>query len=188
MVSRRGSVNVVLYLNLCVAAVILSMPILLGSSFCRCTTRYSSYWWFERTLCIIERNACLQSGHSAFTLLHVRRHEKQNWCKQESVNDLFLHVPRHIAQFGGGEVEPLPRCGLLSSLLTLLGLAPELSPWAGVDNVSMSQNFMILTEWRDVWEPLGGEVPTGLATSTITDVWLIINHKLLTIIYRLTRF
>lgn len=72
------------------------------------------------------------------TLLQVRRHAKQNWWRQESVNDLFLHVPRHIAQLGGGELEPLSRCGLLSSLLTLLGFAPELSSCAVVDSASIS--------------------------------------------------
>lgn len=57
-----------LYRNRWVAAVTLSMSILLlDSSLCRCTTKYSSYWWLERTLWIIDRKACLQSGHSALT-------------------------------------------------------------------------------------------------------------------------
>lgn len=76
------------------------------------------------------------------TLLQVRRHEKQNWCRQESVNDLFLHVPRHIAQFGGGEPVRLSGRGLLSSLLMLLGLAPELSSWAA-DKASMASHLWI---------------------------------------------
>lgn len=73
---------------------------------------------------------CLQR---VLTLLQVKRHLKQNWCRHESVKDLLRHVPRHMAQLGGGDPRP-PSCrGLLSSLLTLLGLAPELSSCVTID-------------------------------------------------------
>lgn len=52
------------------------------------------------------------------------------------MKDLFLHLPRHMAQLGGGEPRSPSGGGLPSSLFTLLGFAPELSSCAS-DRVSI---------------------------------------------------
>nr|CAH7742227.1 unnamed protein product [Callosobruchus chinensis] len=55
------------------------------------------------------------------TLDHSRRHLKQNWCIQESEKHLFEKLPKHIAQFGGGD-EGVEQVAIIFAMIKRLGM------------------------------------------------------------------
>lgn len=86
----------------------------------------------ERTLWMIDLKCCLHRGHSALILLHSSKHLKQNWCRQESVKHLFLHLPRQMAQFGGGDfLSSSILFSISGTFLSPTATTAELCPGAG---------------------------------------------------------